>query len=66
MEKCVKCVNSRVILVLFCLPAVAKVIDISYQRAVWFGEVIVWVPVVVPAETTHLITVGTEGMRTRG
>lgn len=56
--------NSRVILIFVCLPAVPKVVDISYQRTVWFGEVIVWVPVVVPTETTHLLMVRTKGMRT--
>lgn len=56
-----KKVNSRVILVLVCLPAVTKVINISDQRAVWFGEVVVWIPIVVPTETTHLVVVGAEG-----
>lgn len=55
------CVNSRVVLILFCLPAVPEVIDVSYQNAIWFGEVIVWVPIVVTTETTHLVIVGAAG-----
>ena len=56
-------VNSRVVLILVCLPAVAEVIDISYQSAIWFGEVIVGSPVVVTTETTHLVVVGAEGTK---
>lgn len=51
-------INSHIILILFCLPAVAEVIGISYQSAIWFGEVIVWAPIVVTTETTHLFVVG--------
>lgn len=59
------CVNSRVILILLCLPAVPKVIDISYQRAIWFGEVVAWVPIIVTTEATHLVVVGTGGMKAK-
>ncbi len=50
-------VNSRVVLILFRLPAVPEVIDVSSHSAIWFGEIIVWVPVVVTTETTHLVIV---------
>lgn len=57
--------NLQVILILFCLPAVPEVINICYQSAIWFGEVIVWVPIVVPTETTHLVVVGAEGTKNK-
>ena len=58
-------VNSRVILILFCLPAVAEVIDISYKGSIWFGEVIVGSPIVVTTETTHLVIVRAVGTKTK-
>lgn len=51
-------INSPLILVLVRLPAVSKVIDVFYRGAVWFSEVIVWVPIIVATETTHLVIVG--------
>lgn len=59
------CANSRIILILFGLPAVPEVVDICDQRAIWFGEVIVRVPIVVAAEATHLVVVGAEGRKTQ-
>lgn len=59
------CVNSRVILVFFCLPAVPEVIDIFCQSAIWFGKVIVWVLIIVTTETTHLVIVGAGGTKTK-
>lgn len=59
-NKCISwmLINWPLILVLFRLPAVSKVIDVFSQGAVWFSEVIVWVPIVVATETTHLVVVG--------
>lgn len=54
-------VNSRVILILLRLPAVSEVVDISHQGAIWFGEVVAWVSVVVAAQAAHLVVVGAEG-----
>lgn len=46
--------DSQAVLILRCLPAVAEVVGVGRGGAVWFGEVIAGVTVVVPAETTSL------------
>lgn len=58
-------VNSQVILILFCLPAVPEVFGICYQSAIRFGEVILWAPIVVTTETTCLVVVGAGGTKTK-
>lgn len=51
--------NSQIIFILFCFPAVPKVIHVCCHTAIWFGEVVVWLTIVVSTETTHLAVVGT-------
>lgn len=49
--------NSRVVLILLRLPAVAEFVDTRRRGAVWFGKVVSWAAVVVATETTHLVVV---------
>ena len=59
--------NSRVILIFFCLPAFPKIIYTCFV-AIWCGEVILLLPIVIATETTHLVRVragGTKSTRLR-
>ncbi len=56
----------RCILILISLPAVTKLTWTVGLGAVRFSEIIIWVSIVVPAQATHLVIVGTDKISERG